>query len=111
MELETKKISSRELTPRQRRKVRRLVRWYRERNAYSGVTSVRFELYTYEDYCRLAWITLKTWRSDCGKYSPRAIVCEQYLHAMIGPRGGLTIHTARNGISRSEKTHVRKMLS
>lgn len=102
------KISSRELKPRQRRKLVRLVRWYRERNAYSGVTSVRFELV---DYYGTTWITLRTRRSDCGKYSPRAIVCEQYLHARIGPRGGVKVYDARTGVRRSEKTHVQKMLS
>ena len=107
--MESKQISSRQLNPRQRRKVRQVVRWYRERNAYSGVTSIRFKLYGYEDYDKIAWITLRTWRSDCGKYSPRAIVCEQYFHAMIGPRGGLKIHTARSGM-KSEVTRVRKSI-
>lgn len=108
MNIESQKISSRELNPRQRRKLGHVVRWYRERNAYNGVTSIRFELV---DYFGTIWITLKTRRSDCGHYSPRAIVCEQYLHARIGPRGGLKICDARNGISRTEKTHVHFMLS
>lgn len=108
MEFKAKKISSRELNPRQRRKVEHVVGWYRERNAYNGVTSIRFELVDYEG---TTWITLRTRRSDCGKYSPRAIVCEQYLHARIGPRGGVKVFDARNGISRTEKTHVKFMLS
>jgi len=106
MEFEAKKISSRELNPRQRRKLRTLVRWYRERNNYSGVTSVRFLLV---DYFGTIWITLTTRRSDCGKYSPRAILCEQYLHARIGPRGGVRVYTARSGLS-SELTRVQKRL-
>lgn len=106
MHLENVKISSRELNPRQRRKVRQVVRWYRERNAYSGVTSIRIELINLGG---LISMTLRTWRSDCGKYSPRAIVCEQYLHAIIGPRGGIKVYTARSGLS-SELTSVRRWL-
>lgn len=103
-ENEYKKISSRDLNPRQRRKVRHVVRWYRDRNNYSGVTSVRFDLV---DYYGLIFITLTTRRSDCGTYSPRAIVCEQRLHAKIGPRGGCKVLNARSGL-RSEKTHVQR---
>lgn len=106
MEFESKKISSRELNPRQRRKVRTIVRWYRERNAYSGVTSIRFELV---DFSGTIWITLTTWRSDCGQYSPRAIVCGQRLHARIGPRGGVRVFSASSGTS-SELTHVQRYL-
>lgn len=106
MTTDSKKISSRELNPRQRRRVRTIVRWYREQNRYSGVTSVRFELV---DYFGTIWITLKTWRSDCGKYSPRAVFCEQYLHARIGPRGGVRVYTARHG-TRSEMSRVQRRL-
>ena len=94
------------LKPRQRRKLAHVVRWYKKENAYSGVTSIRFELLRYGS---TTWITLRTRRSDCGKYSPRAIICEQYLHAMIGPRGGIKVYTARSGLH-SELTRVRRWL-
>ncbi len=110
MDIERRKITSRELNPRQRRKVRQAIRWYRERENYNGVTSIRFELYKYDDFDRLAWISLRTRRSDCGQYSPRAIVCERTMFAMIGPRGGLKIYRAEWGIGNSELTHVRKFL-
>jgi len=106
IDADTKVISSRDLNPRQRRKVRSIVRWYRERNAYNGVTSIRFIL---TDYNGTTWIRLKTRRSDCGKYSPRALVCEEYLHARIGPRGGVRVYTARSGLT-SELTRVQKRL-
>ena len=109
MELESKKISSRELTKGQRRKVAWIVKWYRERESYNGVTSIRFNLVKFDD-SKLAFMTLKTRRSDCGKYSPRAIICERSLHAMLGPRGGTKVISAEWGIGNSEKSHVKKFI-
>jgi hypothetical protein len=56
-----------------------------------------------------ASVSLQTRRSDCQKYSPRQIVCRQYIHFFIGPRGGLAVATAEKGL-KSEKTWICKML-
>ena len=106
-EFTEKKISSRDLNPRQRRKLGHIVRWYRSREAYNHVTSIRFELI---DFSGMIWIHLRTRRSDCGQYSPRAILCERTLHALIGPRGGVKVSRAEWGIGNSEKTHVQHFI-
>lgn len=102
-----KSITSRQLNDRERRAVKRIIRFYRTVERYNGVTSIRFSLV---EYSGTVWITLKTRRSDCGKNSPRAILCERYLHAKIGPRGAVYVSTATWGIGNDEQRHVQKFI-
>jgi len=98
--------SSHQLTPPQRRAVKRIVRFYKDRNQYTGCTSIRIEL---DDHQYFATLYIKTHRSDCGRYSPRALMCDQYAGFHIGPRGGLKVTTAQSGLN-DEIKHVCKML-
>lgn len=99
-------MKARDLNPSQRRALRRIVDFYRERNSYSGCTSVRFAL----DACgRSVSVIVKTRRSDCDRYSPRAVICEERAHFFIGQRGGIRIASADSGL-RDESKHVAFML-
>ena len=106
IDFEHKTVTSRQIKPAQRRALKRIVRFVRDHQAFGGVTSVRFEL-TDCDY--FVAVVIKTRRSDCGKYSPRAILCEFRSQIFIGPRGGLTVKSADSGL-RSCAPHVRRML-
>lgn len=91
----------------QRNTINRIIRFYRQANAYNGVTSVRATVEE-TDY-RAVWISLETRRSDCGQYSPRAVVCRQDAHICVGPRGGITVYSASSGLESNAK-HVAHML-
>jgi hypothetical protein len=104
---EDQKMSKHEsMTTAQRQAINRVVRFYRERNRYTGCTSVRVELKpaTYG-----TWITVRTRRSDCDQYSPRASACSQYGHLLITKRGAIRIYSAEHA-HRSERSHVAFML-
>lgn len=101
-------MTSRQLTKGQRRALKRILFFYRDRHNSSKVTSIRFKL-NVTDYGAV-WVTLETRRSDCSRNSPRAVICKNYLHACLGPRGRITVATADNGIGCEEKSHVAKML-
>lgn len=90
----------------QRASIIRIIRFYRERNRYNGVTSVRVET---KDFDYFISLTVTTRRSDCETFSHRAIVCEQSAHIFIGKRGGITVKRARNGLTHSESSYVQKM--
>ena len=90
----------------QRAAIIRVIRYYKSRNAYNGVTSVRVEL---EDYDYFISLMLTTRRSDCEKYSPRQVVCEQSAHIHIGKRGGIKVKRARNGLSINDAKNVQQM--
>lgn len=111
--LETK-ISVRDLKPSQKNAVRRIVKFYKDRNDYNSVTSVRYDLVKCSsgDYNSI-WLTVNTRRSDCEKYSPRAVICNQYGNFNIGKRGGIKVSIASNGIGDrdDEKKHVSFMLN
>lgn len=99
-------ISSRELKPAQRARLARVVQYVRDRHASNGVTSIRFKI----DRCKyFASVKLTTRRSDCGRYSPRALLCDWDLFFFIGPRGGLTIKRAEFGFGYNGAPHLRKM--
>lgn len=101
------------MTPSQIKKISRINNYYIDANAYTEVTEVE---------CKdvlLDWgsisVTIQTSRTDCGKYSPRAIVCEQYGHFLISRRGKITVCSARHGCSDEEfqahhKKHVAYMI-
>ena len=91
----------------QRKAIIRVIRYYRETNAYNGVTSVRVEVEP-TDYGTY-WITLKTRRSDCHPNSERALLCDQYAHISVGKRGALKVYTAQNGLSDNAE-HVAHMI-
>ncbi len=99
--------STRNITKGQRNAVKRVVRFYKERDA-DNLTSVRFELRRVTS--SLLSLTVNTRRSDCGKYSQRAILCERRAHFMIGPRGGLKLHNSDTGMQ-DDSQHVRYMLN
>lgn len=94
------------MTKAQRAAIIRVIRFYKDRNRYNGVTSVRIETENYEHFISL---TVTTRRSDCEKYSPRQIISEQYAHIFIGKRGGIKVKRARSGINRKESGHVQHM--
>jgi hypothetical protein len=78
------------------------------------VTSIRGELGSFGGG-RTIYFTIRTRRSDCDKYSMRAIVCHHHGHFAIGPRGKIRVLTTGTGISAPEhqafyKQHVAKML-
>lgn len=106
IEFKQTSITSRALNRRQRNALKRIVRVYREMEHYNGVTSVRFDLVDYEG---TIYVTVTTRRSDCGKYSPRAIVCARRAHIKIGDRGGLKTLSAENGMS-DERRHIARMI-
>ena len=101
------RTSSRTLSPAVRRALLRIVRYYRDRNNYSGCTSVRIEIT--KPFNTFVSFSVNTFRSDCGRNSPRGIMTEQYASGSIGPRGGITLYQARNGLSNDTK-HVANML-
>jgi hypothetical protein len=100
-------VHAQDLNARERRGLRAVVRFVRDREAYNGVTSVRFEMTRCQYFVA---VTLKTWRSDCGHYSERALMCDSRVVFYIGPRGGLTIKSAECGFGNDSKTHFKKML-
>ena len=57
----------RRLNPSQRATVNRLIRYYRGRVAYNGVTSVRLDIKHHDSFVS---VYVQTWRSDCHRYSP-----------------------------------------
>lgn len=101
------RVSTRSLNKSQRRAVRRIMRFIWNRNSHSDVTSARFELT--RPFGSFLSMTVTTRRSDCEEYSERAVICEQRLHCMIGPRGGLKVCSFSNGLSDST-AHAKKML-
>lgn len=100
------RVPSRTLNKSQRRALRRILRFYRDRNSYTGCTSVRFKIT--RPYSAPS-IVITTRRSDCSKYSPRAVVSDERAHFMLGPRGGIKLYSSNSGL-RTDTTHVRKML-
>jgi hypothetical protein len=96
-----------QISPAQRRAIKRVIRFYRERNAYTGCTSVRIELNTESRF--FVSLVVTTRRSDCEKYSPRQVVCAERAHVFVGKRGGLKVASAEANL-RSNVGHVRAML-
>lgn len=101
------RINSRTLKTSERNALRRIVRFYKERNDYTGCTSVRIEIT--KPFGTFVCFNVRTRRSDCGKYSPRAVVCENYAAGTIGPRGGIILFNSKNGLT-DDTRHVAKML-
>jgi hypothetical protein len=91
----------------QRNAANRIVRFYRERNAFTKVTSTRVHLTTTE-YGSI-WIKVETRRSDCQKYSPRAVLTQQTAFIEIRSRGAIRVHSADSCL-RDERKHVAFML-
>jgi len=90
-------VRARDLRPSQKARVVRVVRYFKRTEGYNGVTSVRYTL-TRCDWGGL-YLTVNTRRSDCGRYSQRAICCAVDAHFSIGQRGGLTMLSYRSGLS------------
>lgn len=104
---EFRTIHARDLNRRERLALKRVVHFVQDREAYNGVTSVRFEM----NRCNyFVSVIITTRRSDCGKYSPRALMCDSRIHFFIGPRGGLTIKTAECGFGNNSRAHFKRML-
>lgn len=83
----------RKFTARQKAKLNKIVRYYRNRNRYNGVTSVRARI---DDVCAgIVAIAITTRRSDCDRYSPRQVLTAQEAYLFVGPRGGITVASAR----------------
>jgi hypothetical protein len=91
----------------QRNAANRIVRFYRERNAFTKVTSTRVHLTTTE-YGSI-WVRVETRRSDCGKYSLRAVLCKQTAFIEIRSRGAIRVHRAESAM-RDERKHIAFML-
>ena len=96
-----------DLTPTQRRKVNKIIRYFRNDERYNGVTSVRVELR--KGYRYAVSLTVHTRRSDCERSSPRAVLCERYAHFTITRRGKTTLHSSYHG-TRRDGEHVAYML-
>ena len=101
------RVNSRTLTPGQRRALSRIVRYYRDWNDHNGVTSVRFTLT--RPFGTFPSFVITTRRSDCGEFSPRAVYTKMDASGSIGPRGGITLYRASNGLN-DETKYVAKML-
>lgn len=101
------RIASRTLTPGVRNALRRIIRYYRDRNNYSGCTSVRINIT--KPFGTFVSFHVTTFRSDCGRDSQRAILCEQDASGAIGPRGGITLYQAKHAL-KTEVKYVAKML-
>lgn len=97
----------RQLNPMQRRAINRVIRFFRQTEAYSGCTSVRIRLNP-TNY-RVVWMHVTTRRSDCERYSPRALLCSWDAFIQIGKRGAIRVHSARHGLTPSEH-HVARMV-
>lgn len=94
------------MTKSQRASIIRIIRYYRERNSYTGCTSVRVVA---EDCGSFISLSVETRRSDCEKYSQRQIVCNQSAHIFIGQRGGVDVKRATLGLGSHEEKHVQFM--
>lgn len=97
------------MTPSQRRAINQIIKFYRERNRYNGVTSVRCTV-KHEHF--FVSLTIQTRRSDCSQYSPRAVFSLQYAHVFIGKRGGISVPMALDGVTdaKAERVRVERML-
>ena len=91
----------------QRKAINRIIRFYRERVAYTGCTSVRLKIIE-TDYGHI-WVYIKTRRSDCHRNSPRAILSEETASFCLGKRGAITVWNAEDGLQNVAK-HVAYML-
>lgn len=94
------RISSRDLHPSQRDALRRLVRFFQERNR-DGVTSVRFDLGRWSNGDPRVEITTR--RSDCGPSSLRAILSRELAIASIGKRGRVRVYVATKHVETSDE--------
>ena len=94
------------MTKSQRAAIINIIRFYRERNSYNGVTSVRIDI---DESDGITSMRVDTRRSDCGKYSPRAIFMQQSAMFFIGKRGGIEVVRAEQGLD-SETDHVSYMV-
>ena len=101
------RINSHTLKTSERNALRRIVRFYRDRTDYSGCTSVRITIT--KPFDSFVSFSVKTRRSDCGEYSQRGVLTEQRASGSIGPRGGIILYQASNGLSDDTK-HVAHML-
>lgn len=99
------RVSSRTLKPSQRKALERIVRFYKRRNDYNEVTSVRFKLTN--PYLSVISVQVCTFRSDCGRNSPRAVFTEQSAHFFLGPRGKIKVANAKYAL-KDETKWVRK---
>lgn len=97
------------LNKRQRAALRRVINYIRTSNSYTKVTSVRYTLS--RPYGTFYALSTTTRRSDCDKYSHRAIMCEERGHFFILERGGLTVNNYEHGIGgKNSKRHVARMV-
>lgn len=104
MNLEITPVKNRDLNKSQRGAVSRILRFYRDHNDYSKVTSVRFEL----SQCgSCTFVLFDTRRSDCDKYSQRQVLCQQHGHFAIGVRGGIKVINARDGLTERRQSTAR----
>ena len=92
----------------QRNAINRIIRFYRKKEAYNKVTSIRIEL---DDSVGILSLVVRTKRSDCDQFSPRQLLCENYGHYLIGARGKIKVCTATSGIDTNDKPHVATMLN
>jgi|GEM_PF-5975386 hypothetical protein len=76
----------RELTEKQARRIDALVRGYENRNAHNGVTEVYIENLLVN--ATFAHVVIRTRRTDCDPYSPRAVVCAEGGCFFVGQKGG-----------------------
>jgi len=90
----------------QRNAINRIIYFYRQRNCYNKVTSIKIKR---EDFGSFIAVIVRTRRSDCHEYSLRALMCDQYAHIFVGKRGGLRVMDATSGLN-SEKTHIQKLI-
>jgi len=109
MNTDYKIIKARDIKASQKNAVKRILQFYTNRRSYN-TTSVRYELR--DGGVGGLWIEVITRENDCCKNSMRQIMFEQRAHICIGVRGGLTIWSARDGLSgtKDEIKHVAFML-
>ena len=85
------------MTKSQRKAVCRIIRYMKTGNdkkvTITYVDSMR------DIGCGLISVTVRTKRIDCHKHSPRAVVAEKRLHAIIGKRGGIKVSTCYSGLT------------
>lgn len=101
------KISSRALNKNQRNAVARIVEFYKDKESYNGVTSIRFEITRCDDFVSMS---LRTRRNDCEKFSPRQLLTGRSGQFFIGKRGGIRVARAEQGLGNEEHRHIARML-
>lgn len=101
-------MTHKDLTPTQRKRINRIIRYFRNDERYNGVTSVRVEIS--KTYAYAISLVVRTRRSDCERSSPRAVYSERYTHFIITRRGEVTVCHSRRGVD-DDQEHVAYMLN